>query len=192
MGSVERSIEVNVPVSVAYNQWTQFEQFPRFMQGVEEIHQVNDAHLFWRVNLAGVPREFHAEVVEQRPDERIAWRSSEGAMHAGVVTFHRLSDDRTRIMVRIEEQPDGVAERLGEAIGLLDRRVKGDLERFKAMIEERGSETGAWRGEIERRDGRRFERSGAEAPADADTIATPTEATAGSPGPTPIRRQGGL
>jgi uncharacterized membrane protein len=162
------------------------------MQGVEEIHQVNDAHLFWRVNLAGVPREFHAEIVEQRPDERIAWRSAEGAMHAGVVTFHRLSDDRTRIKVQIQEEPEGVAERLGEAICLLDRRVKGDLERFKAMIEGRGTETGAWRGEIERRGAGRFDRSGAEAPPDADTVAAPREATAGSPGPTPIRRQGGL
>jgi uncharacterized membrane protein len=182
MGTVERSIEVDVPPSTAYDQWTRFEQFPRFMEGVEEIRQISDAHLFWRVKLAGMTREFHAEVVEQRPDERIAWRSSEGAMHAGVVTFQPLGDSQTRISVKIEEEPDGVAERIGEALGLLDRRVKGDLERFKRMIERTG------------RDGsRRFERSGEEAPPDADTVAAPREASVGSAtGSPPLRRQAGL
>jgi uncharacterized membrane protein len=191
VGTVERSIEVDVPLSVAYNQWTQFEDFPRFMEGVEEIRQINESHLFWRVKLAGVTREFHAEIVEQRPDERIAWRSSEGVMHAGVATFQRIDADRTRVMVQIREEPDGVTERVGEALGMLDRRVNGDLERFKAMLEARGSETGAWREQIERHGARRFDR-GDEAPADADTVQAPTEATAGSPGPTPIRRQGGF
>jgi uncharacterized membrane protein len=191
VGTVERSIEVDVPLSVAYNQWTQFEDFPRFMEGVEEIRQINDSHLFWRVNLAGVTREFHAEIVEQRPEERIAWRSSEGVMHSGVATFHRIAPDKTRIMVQIREEPDGVTERLGEALGMLDRRVKGDLERFKAMLEERGKETGAWRGQIERQGARRFDRPG-EAPPDADTVARPGEASAGSPGPTPVRRQAGF
>jgi uncharacterized membrane protein len=182
VGTVERSIEVDVPPSTAYNQWTQFEQFPRFMEGVEEIHQISDAHLLWRVKLAGMTREFHAEVVEQRPEERIAWRSSEGAMHSGVVTFQRLGESQTRVSVKIEEEPEGVAERMGEALGLLDRRVKGDLERFKRMIEHGG------------RDGtRRFERSGEEAPPDADTIAPPREATAGSAtGSPPLRRQAGF
>jgi len=159
MGTVEHSIEVNVPVSTAYNQWTQFQDFPRFMQGVEEIRQIHDHHLYWRVNLAGVTREFHAEIVEQRPEERIAWRSSEGAMHAGVVVFHRLGTDRTRISVRIHEEPEGVAERLGEAAATLDRRVEGDLERFKQMIESRDG----WQAEVERPGGR-FGRA-AEAPA---------------------------
>jgi uncharacterized membrane protein len=159
MGTVERSIEVNVPLSTAYNQWTQFQDFPRFMEGVEEIRQVHDHHLYWRVKLAGVTREFHAEIVEQRPDERVAWRSSEGAMHAGVVTFHALGDGRTRIDVRIDEEPEGVSERLGEDGPTLDRRVEGDLGRFKRMMESRDR----WHAEIERLGGR-FER-GAEAPA---------------------------
>ncbi|HEY7077504.1 MAG TPA: SRPBCC family protein [Solirubrobacteraceae bacterium] len=150
MGTVERSIEVNVPVSTAYNQWTQFGDFPRFMEGVEEIRQIHEHHLYWRVKLAGVAREFHAEIVEQRPDERIAWRSSEGAMHAGVVTFQGLGDARTRVSVRIHEEPEGVAERLGEAAGLLDSRVQGDLERFKRMIESREG----WQAEFERPGGR--------------------------------------
>jgi uncharacterized membrane protein len=182
MGTVERNIDVDVPPSTAYNQWTQFEQFPRFMEGVEEIRRISDAHLFWRVNLAGMTREFHAEVVEQRPDERIAWRSSEGAMHSGVVTFQPLGDSQTRISVKIEEEPDGVAERLGEALGLLDRRVKGDLERFKRMIERSGRDPA-----------RRFERGGEEAPPDADTVTQPHEATAGSAtGSPPLRRQAGF
>jgi uncharacterized membrane protein len=191
MGTVERSIEVGVPLSVAYNQWTQFEDFPRFMEGVEEIRQINDTHLFWRVKLAGTTREFHAEIVEQRPDERIAWRSSEGAMHAGVVTFQPIDEDHTRVMVQIREEPDGVTERLGEALGMLDRRVMGDLERFKAMVEAHGAEDGDRRAETDRM--RRFERTaGEEAPADADTVAQPSEAGAGSPGPTPVRQQAGF
>jgi uncharacterized membrane protein len=185
MGTVERSIEVGVPRSVAYNQWTQFEDFPRFMEGVEEIKQINDTHLFWRVKLAGTTREFHAEIVEQRPDERIAWRSSEGAMHAGIATFEPVDADRTRVSVQIREEPDGVTERLGEALGTLDRRVQGDLERFKAMLESRGAEDRARQ--------RRFERTaGEEAAAGADTVPTPSEATAGSPGPTPVRQQAGF
>jgi uncharacterized membrane protein len=139
MGTVERSIEVSVPLSAAYNQWTEFEQFPRFMEGVEEIRQVDDNHLYWRVKLAGTTREFHAEVVEQRPDERIAWRSSEGVMHAGVVTFHPLGDAQTRVTAQIQEEPEGLAERVGETLGMLDRRVQGDLSRFKAMIEREGA-----------------------------------------------------
>jgi uncharacterized membrane protein len=131
MGAVERSIDVDVPLSTAYNLWTQFEQFPRFMEGVEQVEQYNDANLYWRVRQAGTTREFHAEIVEQRPEERVAWRSSEGAMHAGEVTFYRLADGRTHIRVRIEEEPDGD----GEAMRALDRRVGSDLERFKAMVE---------------------------------------------------------
>jgi uncharacterized membrane protein len=154
MGTVERSVEVNVPLSVAYNQWTQFQDFPRFMEGVEEIRQVHDHHLYWRVNLAGVTREFHAEIVEQRPDERVAWRSSEGAMHAGVVSFHRVGPSCTKIDVRIEEEPAGVSERLGEDGHTLDRRVEGDLGRFKRMMESRDG----WQAEIERLGGR-FERA---------------------------------
>lgn len=160
MATVERSIDVNVPVSIAYNQWTQFQDFPRFMEGVEEIRQVHEHHLYWRVKLAGVTREFHAEIVEQRPDERIAWRSSEGAMHAGVVTFHRLGASRTKIDVRIAEEPEAVSERLGEDGEALDRRVEGDLWRFKRMMESRDG----WQAEIDGSGGR-FERAAEEAPA---------------------------
>ena len=159
MGTVERTIEVNVPVSTADNQWTQFQDFPRFMEGVEEIRQVHEHHLYWRVNLAGVTREFHAEIVEQRPDERIAWRSSEGAMHACVVTFHRLGASRTKIDVRIDEEPEGVNERLGEDGHALHRRVEGDLGRFTRMMASRDG----WQAELERPG--RFERAAEEAPA---------------------------
>ena len=145
MGTVEGSIEVDAPLSTVYDQWTRFEQFPRFMAGVEEIDQVDESHLYWRVTLAGATREFHAEVVEQRPDQRIAWGSAEGAMHSGVVTLHRLGDVRTRVTLRVQEEPDGGAECAGEALELLDARVRGDLERFKTMIECDG---GAWRADL--------------------------------------------
>ncbi|MDP9377965.1 MAG: SRPBCC family protein [Actinomycetota bacterium] len=149
MSTIEESIEVNVPVSTAYNQWTQFEEFPRFMEGVEEIRQVSDSRMHWKTRIAGVEREFDAEITEQHPDHRIAWRSVEGTDHAGVVTFHRISDDVTRIMLQLDSEPEGAVEKIGDALGILKRRVKGDLGRFKEMMESRGAETGAWRGDIE-------------------------------------------
>ena len=149
MSTIEESIEVAVPVRTAYNQWTQFEEFPRFMEGVEEIRQLSDTRLHWKTKIAGVEREFDAEITEQHPDHRIAWRSVGGTDHAGVVTFHRLSDDTSRIMLQLDSEPEGAVEKVGDALGILKRRVKGDLERFKKMIESRGAETGAWRGEVE-------------------------------------------
>jgi uncharacterized membrane protein len=149
MSTIEESIEVAVPVRTAYNQWTQFEEFPRFMEGVEEIRQIDDTHVHWKTRIAGVEREFDAEITEQHPDHRIAWRSVEGTAHAGVVTFHRLSDDTSRIMLQLDSEPEGPVEKVGDALGILKRRVKGDLERFKEMIESRGAETGAWRGDVE-------------------------------------------
>jgi len=152
MATIERSIDVEAPLRAVYDQWTQFEEFPRFMVGVEAVRQVDDRHLLWRANVGGVVEEWEAEITEQRPDERIAWRSRTGARNAGVVTFHRLSDDRTRIMLQLEYEPEGMTERVGDAAGLVARRVGGDLEHFKQFIEARGRETGGWRGEIDRPD----------------------------------------
>jgi uncharacterized membrane protein len=148
MPTVEQHIDVKVPVQTAYNQWTQFESFPRFMDGVEEVKQTDDTHLHWRVKAAGARREFDAVITEQYPDERVAWRSTGGPTHAGVVTFHRLSDDTTRVTTQIEWTPEGLAEKAGAFFGADERRVKGDLRRFKSFIEERGQETGGWRGDV--------------------------------------------
>jgi uncharacterized membrane protein len=149
MASVVESIDVKVPVSTAYNQWTQFEEFPRFMEGVEKVTQKDDTHLFWKAEVAGKTKEWDAEVTEQKPDERVAWRNTSGAENAGVVTFHRIDDETTRVTLQMDVDPEGVVENLGTGLGFLDRRVKGDLERFKEYIEGRGTETGAWRGTVE-------------------------------------------
>jgi uncharacterized membrane protein len=149
MSTIEQSIEVAVPVRTAYNQWTQFEEFPRFMEGVQEVRQLDDTRLHWKTKVGGRQKEFDARITEQRPDERIAWTATQGADQAGVVTFHRVDDSRTKIMLQLEAEPEGLVEKAGDAAGLLKRRVKGDLERFKELIEERGVESGAWRGEVD-------------------------------------------
>ena len=149
MGTIEQSIEVQVPLSTAYNQWTQFEEFPRFMEGVEEVRQLDDKRLHWIAEIGGKREEWDAEITEQRPDERVAWRSTTGAPNAGVVTFHRLSDDMTKVMLQLDYTPEGMVEKVGDALGIVERRTKGDLERFKEFIESRGTETGAWRGKID-------------------------------------------
>jgi uncharacterized membrane protein len=148
MSTIQESVDVNVPVRTAYNQWTQFEDFPAFMEGVEEVKQITDTRLRWRAEIAGVEREWEAAIDEQRPDERIAWHAIDGPKNAGVVTFHRLDDSKTRIMLQLEFEPDDALEKTGDALGLVKRRARGDLERFKEFIESRGSETGAWRGEV--------------------------------------------
>jgi uncharacterized membrane protein len=148
MATIERSIEVDVPVRVAYNQWTQFEEFPRFMEGVREVRQLDDKTLRWKAEVGGKEQEWIAEITEQIPDERIAWRARAGARNAGVVTFHRIADGRTRIMLQLEYDPQGAVENVGDALGVVSRRVEADLQRFKEFIESRGRETGAWRGEI--------------------------------------------
>ena len=148
MPTVEQSIDVNVPVSTAYNQWTQFESFPEFMGGVEEVRQLSDDMTHWRTTVGGVEREFDAAITEQIPEERVAWRSVDGKTHGGVVTFHRLSEDTTRIMVQIDWETESLTEKAGALVGADDIQVKKDLGRFKEFIEERGTETGAWRGEI--------------------------------------------
>ena len=149
MASVEQSIEVNLPVRTVYNQWTQFEEFPRFMEGVEEVRQVDDTHLHWKADIAGQDREWDAEITEQQPDERVAWKSTGGAQHAGVVTFHRIGDEQSRVMLQLDVEPEGLTEQVGDKLGFVKRRVKGDLERFKELIESRGSETGGWRGVVQ-------------------------------------------
>ena len=149
MASVVESIDVEVPVSTAYNQWTQFEEFPRFMEGVKSVTQTDDTHMRWVAEIAGKTEEWDAQISEQRPDERIAWRSTSGARNAGVVTFHRISDDTTRVTLQMDVDPEGPIETVGTALGFLERRVTGDLERFKEFVESRGSETGAWRGEVD-------------------------------------------
>ena len=149
MATIEQSIEVNAPLRAVYNQWTQFEDFPRFMEGVKEVRQVDDKRLHWRAVIGGKEKEWDAEIVEQRPDERIAWTSRGGVRNAGVVTFHRLDDQRTKVMLQVDYEPEGVVESVGDALGVVSARVKGDLERFKEFIERRGRETGAWRGAIQ-------------------------------------------
>jgi uncharacterized membrane protein len=144
----EESIEVAVPVRTAYNQWTQFEEFPLFLEHVEEVHQLDDKRLHWRANIAGKAVEWDAEITDQTPDRRIAWRSLSGTKNGGAVLFEPLGPTRTRVTVRIDYEPEGLAENLASAFGILASQIRGDLERFKHFIETRGVETGAWRGEI--------------------------------------------
>lgn len=148
MDTIEKSITVDVPVRTAYNQWTQFEEFPRFMEGVEEVRQLNDKKMHWRANIGGKTEEWDAEIVEQTPDQRVSWRSTGGAHNAGTVSFQPQGASQTRVTLRLDYKPEGFVENVGDALGLVERRVEGDLERFKEFIESRGSETGAWRGEI--------------------------------------------
>jgi uncharacterized membrane protein len=148
MSTIEQSIDANVPVRTAYNQWTQFEEFPRFMEGVKEIRQLDDKHLHWRASIGGMEKEWNAEITEQIPDKRIAWKNTSGPTNAGVVTFHRLNDNQTRIMLQVEYDPEGIVESVGDLVGVVSARVRGDLQRFKEFIESHGRETGAWRGEI--------------------------------------------
>lgn len=149
MSTIEQSIEVNVPVRTAYNQWTQFEEFPKFMEGVQEVKQLDDTSLHWVAEIAGRAREWDAKITEQTPDKRVAWTNIDGVVNSGVVTFHRIDDNSSKIMVQFEYEPDGIVERFGDVIGVVKTRVKGDLARFKEFIEQRGRETGAWRGEVE-------------------------------------------
>lgn len=153
MSSVTESVDVHVPISTAYNQWTQFESFPQFMQGVESVTQIDPTHSHWVTKVGGVRREFDTQITEQHPDDRVAWRSLGGNVsHAGVVTFHRLGDRDTRVTIQLEWQPTGMAEKAGSAIGVDRMQVKGDAQRFKKFIEERGMETGGWRGHVDRPD----------------------------------------
>jgi uncharacterized membrane protein len=148
MSSYTHSIDVEAPVRTAYNQWTQFEDFPRFMEGVEQVKQLSNDKLQWKADIAGKTKEWTAKITEQTPDQRIAWTSTSGAENAGVVTFHYLEPQKTRVTLQMKYEPEGAIENMGDALGFVKGRVEGDLKRFKAFIEENGRETGAWRGEI--------------------------------------------
>ena len=148
MAHVEKSITVNVPLRTAYSQWTQFREFPRFMEGVEEVRQLGDRRLHWRATIAGKEEEWDAEITHQEPDRQVAWRSISGAPNGGTVSFRPAGADGTEVMLRLEYEPQDWVESVGDALGFVSRRVEGDLERFKEFIESRGAETGAWRGEI--------------------------------------------
>ena len=149
MARIEESIDVAVPVETAYNQWTQFEQFPSFMEGIEAVQQLDDTRLHWVAEIGGKREEWDARITEQHPDHRVAWAATSGKGNAGVVTFHRLDEAQTRVMVQMDWEPEGATEQIGATLGMDNRRVQGDLQRFKELIEQRGSETGAWRGEVE-------------------------------------------
>lgn len=148
MSTITKSIDVHVPVQTAYNQWTQFEEFPRFMEGVREVRQLDDKRLHWRAEVGGKEVEWDATITEQVPDQRIAWQSTNGKDNAGIVTFEQISNDASRINIQMSYDPEGVIENVGDALGAVSHRVEGDLERFKEFIEARGKETGAWRGTI--------------------------------------------
>jgi uncharacterized membrane protein len=148
MSTIEQTIDVKVPLHTAYNQWTQFEEFPNFMEGVESVTQLDDRHLRWVAEVGGEKREWQAEIVDQEPDRRVAWRATDGKDNAGTVTFQPIDQTTTRVEVQMQWEPEGMKEKAGSMVGMDDRRVKGDLERFKDMIESRGVESGAWRGDV--------------------------------------------
>jgi uncharacterized membrane protein len=148
MSTTTESIEVEVPISTAYNQWTQFEDFPEFMAGVMEVRQLDDTHLHWHAKIAGKHEEWDSEITEQTPDRVIAWRSTSGVHNAGKVSFQKLSENRTCVELRIDYEPRGLTEKIGDAMGAVSMRAHGNLKRFKAFIEGRGKETGAWRGSV--------------------------------------------
>lgn len=148
MSRFEHVITVDAPVREVYNQWTQFESFPSFMDGVEKVVQRDDKTLEWTASIAGQTRTWTAEITDQTPDVRVAWKSTSGADNAGAVMFQPRSSGQTEVTLRMDVDPEGIVENIGDAIGAVDRRVKGDLERFKAFMDARGQATGAWRGEI--------------------------------------------
>jgi uncharacterized membrane protein len=152
MSTIEEGIEVDVPVRTAYNQWTQFEDFPAFMEGVEKVIQIDDTTIHWVAEIGAQHREWDAKITEQEPDQRIAWAATGDVTHAGVVTFHRLDEGRSKVMLQMEVEPEDWVAKAADAMGLTKRRIRGDLERFKKFIEARGTETGAWRGEVEQGD----------------------------------------
>jgi uncharacterized membrane protein len=149
MEQVEKSVEVNCPISTVYNQWTQFEDFPRFMAGVKEVRQIDDTHVHWHAEIWGKDKEWDAEITEQEPDKRISWKSISGAPNAGTVRFEPLSADRTRVRLVMAYEPEGAVENMGDAIGVVSSRVENTVQDFKKFIESRGRETGAWRGEVD-------------------------------------------
>ncbi|MBV8227061.1 MAG: DUF2382 domain-containing protein [Verrucomicrobia bacterium] len=153
MGTATHSIEVHAPLRAVYNQWTQFEEFPQFMEGVEEVRQEGNKRLFWRATIGGKTKEWEAEITEQIPDERIAWQSVDGTPNAGTITFEKLDSEHTRVTAAVEYEPEGFIEKAGDALGIPSGRIEGDLTRFREFIEQRGYETGGWRGQIGEEEG---------------------------------------
>jgi uncharacterized membrane protein len=148
MSTTEKSIDIDLPISTVYNQWTQFEDFPQFMDGVESVTQLDDTRLHWVADIAGTREEWDAEIVDQEPDRRIAWRAITGTKNDGVVTFEPLGPEATRVTLDIDVEPQGLKEQIGEKLGFVSKQVEGDLKRFKEFVESRGVETGAWRGQV--------------------------------------------
>jgi len=146
---VEKTITVDVPVSIAYNQWTQFEEFPRFMDGVQQVEQLEDDRLHWVAEIGGVKREWYALILEQRPDEKVAWAATEGATNAGAVYFSPAGTAQTVVRLELEYEPEGVVEKVGDTLKIVGRQAESDLQKFKTFIESRGTETGGWRGDLE-------------------------------------------
>jgi len=151
MSRITDHVDVDVPVRVAYDQWTQFESFPEFMEGVERVIQLDDKTLDWTASIGGKTKHWRAEIVQQEPDQVISWRSLDGARNDGTVRFDPTDANTTRVTLELDVQPEGAIESAGDALGVVDRRVKGDLDRFKDFIESRGQATGAWRGSVEGR-----------------------------------------
>jgi uncharacterized membrane protein len=151
MPKVEDSIEVQAPVQQVYNQWTQFEEFPRFMEGIQSVQQLDDTHVQWVAEIRGERRQWTSEITEQRPDERIAWRTIDGEVqNDGVVTFEHVGDELTRVNLKMDVEGESTVENVaGDLLGIVKGQVHGDLERFKQLIESRNEETGAWRGEVQ-------------------------------------------
>ncbi len=162
MADIEKSIVVDVPVRIAYDQWTQFESFPKFMEGVKEVRQLDDKHLYWHADVGGKDLTWNAEITEQLPDRRIAWHATSGARNAGRVTFQPEGSDKTRVTLLLDYDPKGMTENVGSAVGVPSRTIEGDLKRFKDYIESRQQPTGGWRGEIH--GGRETKRGGEEKP----------------------------
>ena len=148
MSSIQKSIEIDLPVSPVYNQWTQFDEFPEFMEGVESVTRLDDKNLHWVAEVAGSRQEWNAEILDQQPDRRIAWRSVDGTRNGGSVEFIPVGPDRTEVTLQVDVQPEGVVEELGDKLGFVSKQVEDDLERFKSFVESRGRQTGAWRGQI--------------------------------------------
>lgn len=188
MARVEKSIEVQAPLRTVYNQWTQFEEFPFFMEGVRQVQQLDDTHLHWQARVGGKDLEWDAEIIEQVPDRRIAWHSTSGKKNAGTVQFQPAGADCTRVSLSMEYDPQGVIENVGDAIGVLSRRVETDLERFKSFMESRGEETGAWRGEVH--GGRKTDSPGLETGVEPGSHSWDSQIDAqdGRPGSTPSER----
>jgi carbon monoxide dehydrogenase subunit G len=145
---VEKSIQVDVPVTTAYNQWTQFEDFPHFMGGVKQVRQLDDQRLHWVAEIAGVRREWEASILEQVPDQKVAWAATGGATNAGAVRFEPAGAGSTIVYLELEYEPEGLVEQVGDKLGIVERQVKSDLDRFKALIEDQGYASGAWRGSV--------------------------------------------